>query len=248
VHPSFFLGSVLLESWADEYFILLQKKKRKGLFVGTITIDFQKNNKLLKNMEARRKGETLRYGLMTGAQYPSYDEFEYIQDAYMMQHPLKASGPASEVIRDIVFCADVDEKESPEAFFVKLPDTESVGAGFAKVVLDSKAVSKDYFRLYMNQRVEAWNFYSVENGRFTKTNVDDWLQGCKSELEIIHRLLNTQIHVPDIPTQEYLMRVLNRLNATEAQARALKLRLWTNPDEPGEIETEINTLSTLEGS
>jgi CRP-like cAMP-binding protein len=239
---SFFLGSCFMEWFADEYLIIVECVKRHDLFVATVTEDPSRNEEILENFRTRRNGSTLRYGFVTSIQYPSFDEYPYYEEAYLMQHPLKASCPASEVVQQILFEDSNELQGSSNSIVVNLPNADAVGGGTVRIVLDPNRALSSYFNLYIDERVKHWARHYIENGRFQNVKYRSWLDECSSQLEIAHRILNTQVHIPDLRTQREIQRLATEIADLSGHVEILGKKMWTEPENSNEVAAELKKL------
>ncbi|MHA2023559.1 MAG: hypothetical protein ACTSWQ_07845 [Candidatus Thorarchaeota archaeon] len=241
-----FIGTCLLEWWADEYLIILENRSLDDLFVASIG-EREENEVILENLSSHRNGKTLRYGFLTNTDYPAFDEFPMAADAYQKDIPLKVSEKASEIIREITIKALEDVETGSDSIIMELPKSDTLGVGYVKISIDSSRISPGYLNLYLKERVKhMFRFPNIRTGSLERLDVDNLFYGCDTPLEVTHRILNTYIHVAEMKDQESVLRTASSLQDLSSHIEILWKNLWTEPDNHTAVISEMKEFGSVD--
>lgn len=253
IHPSAFLGTYYVETYDDEYLILLTKEPMNDLFVAHVTDDESKNRYVLHNFRRRENGHVLKYGFLTDVQYPSMNEFRYLEEAVFARDQLGFSTRANEVVSDIEFLADrIESTYDAGSVITVLPKSDALGTGNVRIALDSSVMLPEFLNLYMERMVKVRKHVVrpvSEEGKILLARAEPyrtWLDGCKSRDEVMHRILNTPILLPDIAAQKRMVRLSTLLSDLSQEVEILENALWTEKKELQEIEMGIDTIGRVD--
>jgi len=245
--PTGFLGQYYYESYEDEYLIVVTSDRQESIFIGHITDDPTKNEDLLLNLQERKKGKTLNLGM-----FANIDHLKLSEEKYIDQYGSSYSHRVSEVTKDIYFLRDQEQiEQESNTYITSLPDIETVGAGFAAINLDPDKIIVDYFALYIEENLKNWKEFvppserddnDIGNLALAFRDYETWLGSCRTLTDVVHRILNTWILVPDISTQREVIRIARKIDNMAEYLTHLRGKLWGETEEFQIIDSEIDAI------
>ncbi|MHA1909855.1 MAG: hypothetical protein ACW98Y_21360, partial [Candidatus Thorarchaeota archaeon] len=265
-NPTGLMANYYEEQFADEYLIILETTRTSDIFLGYITEDGKKNRELSENMRARKAGRTIKSGFLTNTRYLALDEGKYWWQAYNVSPQANREMPhletggklgfshrVYEVVVDIQFSDSPQKSElGTNVFIIALPASDTIGEGYVHVLLDESQILVDYFELYIEEGLKQWEVFIItqedrEKGRFGRfLKYGKWLDRCTTKDEILHRILNTYILIPEISLQSEMIRLSRKLENISAHLGLLRNRMWSEPKSHQAVEMDLDVLGKLD--
>lgn len=249
---NFFVNSVIRTHnlWApitniDIFIFCFQKKKKDKLFIGTLN---DRNLKQLYNNFSKNLSKDITNGIwvkrdsfhsfhrleieeqiISKGDYSGYPKtnLEAISHEVLILKPGEKT-PVSESDGNIIFVPKIGNSN----VVVNLKDTTLKHHNLFKVVLDEKAVLKEY----------AMYFFNTEKGKAYRKSIE---RGSTIKFISKEDLKSLVIFLPSISMQKKLVKSSEKLDNLTEQIQGLKRNLAYNPNQINQISKEINSFSEV---